>query len=90
MPETSMSQLETDKDILDSHLRQFGLQVAADGVHLRWARGNPRHPRNWSILRKAYDTSLIIFLELFTYVRWLLLCTRSDSLLTFSRIQNCH
>ncbi|KAB8068161.1 major facilitator superfamily domain-containing protein [Aspergillus leporis] len=66
MPETSMSQLETDKDILDSHLRQFGLQVAADGVHLRWARGNPRHPRNWSILRKAYDTSLIIFLELFT------------------------
>ncbi|KAE8349339.1 subtilisin-like protein [Aspergillus coremiiformis] len=66
--DTSMSQFETDKDILEPYLRQFGLQIAADGVHIRWAKGNQRHPRNWSIVRKAYDTSLIIFLELFTYI----------------------
>ncbi|KAB8232312.1 subtilisin-like protein [Aspergillus alliaceus] len=66
MPEITMSQFETDKGILESHLRQYGLQVAADGFHIRWAKGNQRHPRNWSIIRKAYDTSLIIFLELFT------------------------
>ncbi|KAK6832515.1 Major Facilitator Superfamily protein [Aspergillus parasiticus SU-1] len=66
MPEIAMSQFETDKGILEPHLRQYGLEFATDGFHIRWAKGNQRHPRNWSIVRKAYDTSLIIFLELFT------------------------
>ncbi|KAB8250858.1 subtilisin-like protein [Aspergillus flavus] len=66
VPEIAMSQFETDKGILEPHLRQYGLEFATDGFHIRWAKGNQRHPRNWSIVRKAYDTSLIIFLELFT------------------------
>ncbi|KAE8146064.1 subtilisin-like protein [Aspergillus avenaceus] len=63
---TRMSHCETDKGILEQHLRQYGLQVAPGGFYIHWARDNERHPRNWSILRKTYDTSLIIFLELFT------------------------
>ncbi|KAL4782827.1 major facilitator superfamily domain-containing protein [Aspergillus varians] len=61
-----MSQLEADKDILQQSLAQYGLRLAADGYHVRWAVGNPRHPRNWPMSRKVYDISLLIFLEFFT------------------------
>ena len=90
VPEIAMSQFETDKGILEPQLRQYGLEFATDGFHIRWAKGNQRHPRNWSIVRKAYDTSLIIFLELFTYVDCLLLCTRWGSLLIDDCIQDRH
>lgn len=90
MPEIAMSQFETDKGILEPHLRQYGLEFAADGFHIRWAKGNQRHPRNWSIVRKAYDTSLIIFLELFTYVDCLLLCYTMRLLANRPLLQDCH
>ncbi|KAL3443085.1 MFS multidrug transporter [Aspergillus insuetus] len=61
-----MSQLESDKDALQLTLAQYGLRMAADGYHIQWAVGNPRHPRNWDISRKIYDASLLIFLEFFT------------------------
>lgn len=61
-----MSHCGTDKSALDPALEQLGLQVAADGSHIQWAKGNRRHPRNWRQSRKIYDTCLIIFLELFT------------------------
>ncbi|KAL4999744.1 subtilisin-like protein [Aspergillus recurvatus] len=63
----AMSQLESDKDVLQQSLAQYGLRVAADGYHVQWAVGNPRHPRNWVISRKIHDISLLIFLEFFTY-----------------------
>ncbi|KAL2823882.1 major facilitator superfamily domain-containing protein [Aspergillus cavernicola] len=63
-----MSQLESDKDALQHSLAQYRLRVAADGYHIQWAVGNPRHPRNWGIFRKIYDVSLLIFLEFFTYL----------------------
>lgn len=63
-----MSQLESDKDVLQQSLVQYGLRIAADGYHIQWAVGNPRHPRNWVISRKIHDISLLIFLEFFTYV----------------------
>ncbi|OJJ02715.1 hypothetical protein ASPVEDRAFT_53336 [Aspergillus versicolor CBS 583.65] len=63
-----MSNPETDKDVLRQTLAQYGLRIAADGYHIQWAAGNPRHPRNWPISRKIYDISLLIFLEFFTYL----------------------
>ncbi|KAL3438435.1 subtilisin-like protein [Aspergillus tetrazonus] len=62
----AMSQLESDKDVLQQSLVQYGLKIAADGYHIQWAVGNPRHPRNWVISRKIHDISLLIFLEFFT------------------------
>ncbi|KAL5049017.1 hypothetical protein BDW71DRAFT_195843 [Aspergillus fruticulosus] len=64
----AMSQSESDKDVLQQSLAQYGLRVAADGYHIQWAVGNPRHPRNWVISRKIHDISLLIFLEFFTYL----------------------
>ncbi|EAU35701.1 conserved hypothetical protein [Aspergillus terreus NIH2624] len=66
MSDIYMSHCGTDKSALDPALEQLGLQVAADGFHIQWAKGNRRHPRNWRQSRKIYDTCLIIFLELFT------------------------
>lgn len=67
MSEVHKSPIVVDKDVLEPYLSEFGLQVACDGLHIQWAKGNPHHPRNWSLLRKIHDASLIIFLELFTY-----------------------
>lgn len=68
MSEARKSPIVVDKDVLEPYLSESGLQVACDGLHIQWAKGNPRHPRNWSMTRKIHDASLIIFLELFTYV----------------------
>ncbi|KAL4808301.1 major facilitator superfamily domain-containing protein [Aspergillus unguis] len=62
----SQSEFEPDKDALQQSLAQYGLRIAADGYHIQWAVGNPRHPRNWAISRKIHDISLLIFLEFFT------------------------
>lgn len=63
--------VESGKETLLALLPQYGLKLAPDGVHIQWALGNCRHPRNWSLRRKVYDTTLIIFLESFTYeVPW--------------------
>ncbi|KOC11239.1 hypothetical protein AFLA70_617g000370 [Aspergillus flavus AF70] len=52
---------------LDYALEAQGLERVGDGKDLmRWAATNPRHPRNWSPLRKAYDITIIILLEFYT------------------------
>ncbi|PYH87803.1 MFS general substrate transporter [Aspergillus ellipticus CBS 707.79] len=43
-----------------------GLELTPDGCHLRWARTNRKHPRNWHPFRKAYDIVVISLLEFFT------------------------
>ena len=48
-------------------LAQHGLQRGTDGL-ISWQRGSNDHPRNWSPARKAFDTTVIIFLEFFVYV----------------------
>ncbi|RAL02525.1 putative MFS multidrug transporter [Aspergillus ibericus CBS 121593] len=58
--------VENEKETLLTLLPQYGLKLAPDGLHIQWALGNRRHPRNWSLRRKVYDTALIIFLEFFT------------------------
>ncbi|PYH45951.1 putative MFS multidrug transporter [Aspergillus saccharolyticus JOP 1030-1] len=62
----TMSSIESEKDVLQSLLPQYGLRMAADGVHIRWAVSNSRHPRNWRLRRKLWDTALVLFLEFFT------------------------
>ena len=42
-----------------------GLELSEDG-HIRWNKRNPAHPRNWKPGRKAYNTGVILFLELIT------------------------
>ena len=50
---------------LHQQLEEHGLDLAEDG-YVRWNPSNPAHPRNWRSGRKAYDTGVIIFLELIT------------------------
>jgi hypothetical protein len=50
-------------------LKIQGLKRTGDEKNLvGWDAMNPRHPRNWSSSRKAYDASIIIFLEFYTWV----------------------
>ncbi|KAI1854654.1 hypothetical protein JX265_007478 [Neoarthrinium moseri] len=49
-----------------SILDEQGLELTPDGQHVRWSRANQRHPRNWSKARKAYDTGLIIWVDVYT------------------------
>ncbi|EAW10611.1 putative MFS multidrug transporter [Aspergillus clavatus NRRL 1] len=67
-PEEKVLGYVEEPDSLQLHLllAQNGLKMASDELHVQWAMGNRRHPRNWSIFRKAYDISLVVFLELFT------------------------
>ncbi|OJJ70325.1 hypothetical protein ASPBRDRAFT_197040 [Aspergillus brasiliensis CBS 101740] len=45
---------------------EHGLELTPDGCHLRWARTNRKHPRNWHPVRKSYDIVVISLLEFFT------------------------
>ncbi|KAM5444755.1 hypothetical protein MferCBS31731_000210 [Microsporum ferrugineum] len=54
------------QDDLQALLEAHGLEYTPDGEHLRWQASNPKHPRNWGMLRKIYDSGLIILLDLFT------------------------
>lgn len=51
---------------IQSVLDGYGLELTPDSEFVRWSASNRRHPRNWGALRKTYDCSLIIFLDLFT------------------------
>lgn len=55
------------QDDLQALLEAHGLEYTPDGEHVRWQASNPKHPRNWGMLRKIYDSGLIILLDLFTY-----------------------
>ncbi|PYH99077.1 MFS multidrug transporter [Aspergillus ellipticus CBS 707.79] len=57
---------ESEKDVLLALLPEYGLKLAPDGLHIQWAMGNGRHPRNWRLGRKVYNTALIVFMEFFT------------------------
>lgn len=58
-PETSAIEL----------LHDHFLELTPDGKYVRWLRDHPRHPRNWSSLRKTYDIALICLLDLFMCVQ---------------------
>lgn len=54
---------------LDLALRESHLELDAKTGYIRWASTNPKHPRNWSLARKAWDIGLITLLELYTCVK---------------------
>ena len=59
----------TNKGTLEDALEDQGLERTGDEKNtVRWAFMNPRHPRNWSLRRKAYDITIIILLEFYTLV----------------------
>ena len=49
-----------------SILDAYGLEYTPDGQYIRWSVSNKKHPRNWNMPQKIYDSSVIIFLDLFT------------------------
>ena len=48
-----------------SHLNEHGLALNENGF-VRWENGNPKHPRNWSVKAKTYNTVIILLLEFIT------------------------
>jgi hypothetical protein len=48
-------------------LEQLGLRLEDDG-YVKWRTDCVAHPRNWRDSRKAFDTGLILMLDLFTYL----------------------
>ncbi|KAL2145925.1 hypothetical protein VTI28DRAFT_5799 [Corynascus sepedonium] len=56
-----------DKDEEVELLASLGLQRGEDGL-ISWRADSKDHPRNWTALRKTFDTTVIIFLEFFVTV----------------------
>ncbi|KAL4736036.1 major facilitator superfamily domain-containing protein [Aspergillus similis] len=54
--------------ITDEKLCPHGLEIDPGSGYIRWKKDSKDHPRNWSIPRKTYDTSLVMFLEFYTTV----------------------
>ncbi|KAL3459346.1 major facilitator superfamily domain-containing protein [Aspergillus heterothallicus] len=54
--------------ITEAQLARHGLEVEPSTGYIRWRKDSKDHPRNWSALRKTYDTSLVMFLEFYTTV----------------------
>lgn len=59
-------ELPEDQSFADE-LNRHGL-LLNDAGYVRWDKQNPKHPRNWSGKRKAYNTIVILCLEFITYV----------------------
>lgn len=57
-----------EKGDVQSFLDAYELEYTPDGKYIRWSASNKKHPRNWSATRKGFDSSVIVFLDLFTYV----------------------
>ncbi|KAJ5130459.1 uncharacterized protein N7515_006498 [Penicillium bovifimosum] len=64
-PVSSESSISTEpKASILELLHEHYLELTPDGRYVRWLRDHPRHPRNWSGLRKGYDIILICLLDL--------------------------
>lgn len=48
-------------------LEDLGLMLAVDD-YVKWRTDASAHPRNWTSTRKAFDTGLVLLLDLFTWV----------------------
>jgi len=53
-------------DELARSVQEKGLVLNQDG-YIQWYPQNPKHPRNWTGKRKAYNTAVILLLEFITY-----------------------
>jgi len=55
------------KDI-ESQISEAGLQRTKSN-RIQWNKQDTEYPRNWPTRRKVFDTSIIVFLEFYTYVK---------------------
>jgi hypothetical protein len=55
------------KPTIQGLLYQNSLELTPDGKNVRWVRDHPKHPRNWSGIRKTYDLIIVCLLDLFMY-----------------------
>lgn len=61
---TKCTLVEVDSE-LEETLEKFGLRLEDDGC-LNWRADASAHPRNWSVSRRAFDTSVLLALDLYT------------------------
>lgn len=66
MGEHKRPSLSTASSVTTEQLDRYGLEVDAVSGYIRWRKDSRDHPRNWSVWRKTYDTSLVMLLELYT------------------------
>lgn len=59
--------VKSEQPCAEAVLSGHELEFTPDGQLVRWRRDNKRHPRNWPLLRRVYDISIIFFLDLFLY-----------------------
>jgi hypothetical protein len=52
-------------EALKAQLKKDELDLFENGV-VCWTETSPLHPRKWTLKRKMYDTTVIVFLEFFT------------------------
>lgn len=60
-----MEQKDTESQVSESGLQR----TKSDRVQLN--KQDKEYPRNWPTRRKVFDTSIIVFLEFYTYVKFL-------------------
>lgn len=63
---TKSTLVETNPEVEET-LKRFGLRLEQDGC-LNWHPDASMHPRNWSVSRRIFDTSVLIALDLYTCV----------------------
>lgn len=56
--------VEVDPE-LEEAMRELGLRLENDGC-LNWRMDASAHPRNWSVSRRTFDTSILLALDLYT------------------------
>lgn len=61
---STIVEVEVDPE-LEETLKKFGLRLESDGC-LNWQMDASAHPRNWSVSRRAFDTSVLLALDLYT------------------------
>jgi len=61
---TKSAVIEVDHE-LEETLKKFGLILESDGC-LNWRMDASMHPRNWSVSRRTFDTSVLLALDLYT------------------------
>ncbi|KAJ5155876.1 hypothetical protein N7492_008679 [Penicillium capsulatum] len=55
---------EDSKLLLQTQLRAHNLELTPDARFVRWTRDHPSQPRNWPIIRRIYDITLVSFVDL--------------------------
>ncbi|KAL2795561.1 major facilitator superfamily domain-containing protein [Aspergillus keveii] len=60
--------VSTENGVTEAQLARHGLELEPSTGYICWRKDSKDHPRNWPVLRKTFDTSLVVFLEFYTTV----------------------